>query len=703
MKHIIFAVLFLASMAGIAWNSRRLINYLRVGRPENRFGNIGERIGAVLKVAIGQSKLLREPVAGAVHAMIFWGFLVLLAAVIESIIEGLIPGGHISWLGPVYSALTISQDVFCVLVLVGVLWAFWRRYVQRVPRLQGDKAESRDASLILVLIGIIVTSLLVMNGARAAAGHEYEWAVRPVGALLAPLFSDPGTARIIFETTWWLHIVTIFGFMNYLPFSKHLHVMTSIPNVYFASLETVNKLQPIDFENEALEQYGVADVEHFTWKQLLDGMTCTHCGRCTSVCPANVTGKVLDPRKIIIEMNSRTLDKAPYLVGDVAVTNGHDDETTALQGRDRDAAADGDPNADHTRAEVFGKSLIGDYIDPEALWQCTTCMACIQECPVMIEHVPAIVDMRRNLVMMEAEFPPEAQSAFTNIENNYNPWAFAASERADWAADLDFVKTMEETPAEEREALDVLFWVGCAGSYDDRYKKVTRAFAELMEVAGVKYRILGTEEKCNGDPARRLGNEYLAQMMIQMNVETLNSYEVKTIVTTCPHCFNILLNEYPDFGGKYEVMHHTAFVDGLVKSGRIKTMSAMQHKMTYHDSCYLGRYNNVYEEPREMLLQVPGLEVIEMDRNKSRGFCCGAGGGQMFLEETEGKRVNIERTEEALATGADVIATACPFCMTMMTDGVKNKGAEGVVVRDVVEILMDSIREERAGAEEPLP
>lgn len=676
MKHIIFAVVFVVAMVAIAKNSWRLITYLRVGKNENRFGNIGERIGNVLKVAIGQSKLLRDPIAGAVHAMIFWGFLVLLAAVIESIIEGLIPGGNIAWLGPIYSVLTISQDIFCVLILVGVMWAYYRRYVQKVARLQNDdKSESRDASLILALIAIIVSSLLLMNGTREAAGHEFDWAVRPVGALLAPLFSDPSTAGIVFEVCWWVHIITILGFMNYLPYSKHLHVMTSVPNVYFGTLDTVNKVKPIDFEEEGAERFGVVDIEDFTWKQLLDGMTCTHCGRCTSVCPANVTGKVLDPKEIIIQIHNRTLDRAPSLIAMAEAANGNGAETNGV-------TIDG---ADE-------KKLIGDYVNPEALWQCTTCMACVQECPVMIEHVPAIVDMRRSLVMMEADFPPEAQSAFQNIENNFTPWAFSAAERADWAEDLDFVKTMAETDEEKREDLDVLFWVGCAGSYDDRYKKVTLAFAELMEMAGVKFRILGTEEKCTGDPARRLGNEYLAQMMIQMNVETLNGYNVKKIVTTCPHCFNTLLNEYPDFGGNYDVVHHTEFIDSLVKQGKIKAMNEIQHRMTYHDSCYIGRYNNNYEAPRSTLKHVPGLEVVEMDRNRSRGLCCGAGGGQMYLEETQGKRVNIERTEEALATGAGTITTACPFCMTMMNDGVKNKDAEGVVVKDVAEVLLESVK-----------
>jgi len=680
MKHILFWVIFLAASAGILWNLRRLISYLQVGKKENRFDHIGERVKNVLVVAIGQSKLMREPIAGAIHAAIFWGFLVLLAAVIESVIEGLIPGGNLNWLGPVYSVLTISQDVFCVLVLTGVVWAFWRRYVTKVKRLQGDNEEKKDATLILALIGTIVTSLLITNAARFGAGEEYSWAVRPIGMLLHPLLENPSVAIPVFEAMWWLHILTILGFMNYLPYSKHLHVMTSIPNVYFGTLSTVNKLEKIDFEEEGLEKFGVSDIEDFTWKQLLDGMTCTHCGRCTSVCPANSTGKVLDPKQIIIQTHHRTMDKAPLMVGEKA-------PATLGEGAATNADLIESQNSD-----ILSKTLIGDYIPTEALWQCTTCMACVQECPVMIEHVPAIVDLRRSLVMMQAEFPAEIQPAFNNIENNFTPWAFSASERADWTEGTG-VKTMEEATEEERDNLDVLFWVGCAGSYDDRYKKVTKAFAELMDIAGVRFRILGTEEKCTGDPARRMGNEYLAQSLIQMNAETLNAYNVKKIVTSCPHCFNTLLNEYGDFGAKFEVVHHTAFIDNLLKEGRLKTLTPMQEKVTYHDSCYLGRYNNQYEAPRAMLENIPGLEIVEMDRNKSRGFCCGAGGGQMFMEETEGKRVNIERSEEALATGASVVATACPFCMTMMNDGVKSKDPEGhVVVRDVAEMVLEAVK-----------
>lgn len=664
MTHIIFALLFVAAMAGIGWNTRRLIGYLRTGLPQNRFANIGARVRNVLVVAIGQSKLMRDPVSGAIHAMIFWGFLALLAAVIESIIEGLIPGGNIAWLGPVYSAITISQDVFCVVILAGVLWAAWRRITGSVKRLKVEGHEKADAMLILGLIGVIVVALLLANAARAGSGHEFAWAVRPVGALLHPLIGAGSGAGLLFHIAWWAHIVTILGFMNYLPYSKHLHVLSSIPNVYFGSLETVNKLQKINFEDESLTQYGVSDIEHFTWKQLLDGMTCTHCGRCTSVCPANITGKALDPKDIIIKIHDRTMDKAPVL------------------------AANSQPD----QSPADSKKLIGDYVSSQALWQCTTCMACVQECPVMIEHVPAIVDMRRSLVMMESDFPAEVQPVFGNIETNGTPWAFSQSERADWAQGTP-TRTMADATETERRELDVLFWVGCAGSYDDRAKKTTQAFAELMDIAGVNYRILGTEESCTGDPARRLGNEYLAQMMIQQNVETLNNYDIKKIVTSCPHCLNTLKNEYPDFGGNYQVVHHTQLIQDMVKEGRLKTGGLPAATVTYHDSCYLGRYNDVYQAPRALLENVPGLNVVEMPRNQSRGLCCGAGGGQMFMEETQGKRVNMERTEEAVATNATTIAAACPFCMTMMTDGVKALDkADTVQVKDIAEIVLDAVK-----------
>lgn len=669
LKHIIFWICFITAVVAMLQNVKRLISYLQLGQNENRFNNILTRVKNVLIIAIGQTKLLRDKVAGAVHAMIFWGFLVLLIAVIESIVEGLIPHGNLNWLGPIYSMITVSQDVFCIAIIVGVIWAAIRRLSGNIKRLVVSPSEQRDAMIILTLIFVIVTSLFLTNASRLGANEEYSWAIRPISGLLHPLFTNGNFSKIVFETSWWLHILVIFGFMNYLPHSKHLHVITSIPNVYFSNLGTVNKLEKIDFEQVGLEKFGKGDIEDFTWKQLLDGMTCTHCGRCSTVCPANSTGKILDPKEIIIGLNNRTMDKAPQVLRSKGVQD--------IPGVD-------DPS-------IFEKVLIGDYISNEALWQCTTCMACVQECPVMIEHVPAIIDMRRWQVMMQSDFPVQLQPAFQNIENNFTPWAFSNSERSDWTQGTK-VKSMESATKNEIENLDVLFWVGCAGSYDDRYKKVTKAFAEIMDIAEVNYRILGTEEKCTGDPARRAGNEYLASSMIQMNVETLNNYNVKKIVTSCPHCFNTLLNEYPDFGGKYEVIHHTAFIEDLIKEGRIKGLNEMQAKVTFHDSCYLGRYNNTYEPPRALINNIPGLEIIEMPRNKDKGFCCGAGGAQMFMEETEGKRINIERTEEALSTGAQVIASACPFCMTMMSDGVKTLANDsGIVVKDVAELVLEAI------------
>lgn len=659
-KNIVFILVFISAFAFLYFNLKRLISYLSIGKKENRFDNIGERIKNVLTVAIGQSKILRDPVGGTVHVVIFWGFLLFLTAVLESIIQGFYSNFSLSFLGPIFSLITLTQDIFGILVFAAVLFALYRRYIQKVKRLEHGKESLIDATIVLSLILVVVISMFGQNISHIAKNNFTlaNWEVRPISFTLANVFYSTGeNASIWYEIFWWIHILTIFGFMNFLPYSKHLHVFASIPNVYFEKLGNKKfELKKINLEDETIEQFGAADVDHLTWKQMFDGYTCTECGRCSDACPANKTGKLLSPREIIINVRKRTVEKAPLIL----------------------------EKSENT--ELLEKTLIHNYITPEELWACTTCGACMQECPVTIEHLDTIVDMRRNLVLMESEFPNELNPVFKNLETNFTPWAFNHQDRANWTEGLN-VKTMAEDPN-----CEYLFWVGCAGSYDSRYQKVSKAIAELFNKAGVNFRILGTEEKCNGDTARRLGNEYLAQMMMQENVETLNSYKVKKIVTGCPHCYNSLKIEYPQFGGNFEVYHHSEVLEKLIDDGKIKLKeNSQKSKVTYHDSCYLGRYNQIYNSPRNSLNSVVGLELLEMDRNKDKGFCCGAGGGRMFLEETEGTKININRTEEALLTNADTIASACPFCMTMLTDGVKSfEKQQDVSVKDIAEIILEN-------------
>jgi Fe-S oxidoreductase len=665
-KNIIFLFVLIAALGAFGFTMRKVLGYLRIGKPENRFDHYDKRIGNVLAIAFGQTKILRDPIAGPIHFGIFWGFVILLTAVLESIGEGLIPGFSLSFLGPLYNVIAIGSDVMAVVVLVAVIWALFRRHVAGPKRLRElDRHSQIDATVILSAIAVIMITMLLQNGSRIAlegGGYASEW--RPVSLALSGMFSASDATALVFEISWWLHILIVLGFLNFLPYSKHFHVLTSIPNVYFSNRgihkEGDGALKPLNLEDETAEKFGASDVEDLTWKQLFDSYTCTHCGRCTAVCPANITGKLLSPKKIIVDTRTRFEEKAPVVTAGI------------------------------TDAPVLQKQLLHDFITPQELWACTTCRACVQECPVMIEHVDEIVDMRRYLTLTEGEFPEQLQTLYRNLENNFAPWQFSPDDRGAWADGLGIPQLSDLGSADE---IDYLFWVGCAGSFDARYKKVSVALARIMQRAGIRFAILGKEEKCNGDSARRAGNEYLAQTLMVDNIEKLNSYRVKNIVTACPHCFHALRNEFPQFGGNYKVIHHSQLVNDLVQHRLISLDNPVDGALTFHDSCYLGRYNDIYDQPRELITGIPSAEMVEMPRSKDKGFCCGAGGAQMFMEETEGKRVNIERTEEALATGAETIASACPFCMTMLTDGVKEKGKqEEVAVKDIAELVYEAMR-----------
>ena len=665
-KNIVFLIVFIFAFGFFIYSARNLIRYMLVAKKaDNRFDKIGVRVLNVFKYAIGQKKLFRFRLAGILHSLIFWGFLVFLFAVVEALVQGFYPPFNYDSTGLFFSIVTFIQDIFAALVMLSVLVAVFRRVIIKVPRLEVGKHGKLDALFILTLIFLVCLSMFGQNTAWIAQ-HNFLLQpneLRPISLPLSKLIYSGSvtSAGNVYEVFWWMHIVVVLGFLNFLPYSKHLHVLTSIPNTFFSNLESVrNTLKPIDLEDENLETFGAADIEHLSWKQIMDGYSCTECGRCESVCPAATVGKSLSPREIIVQIRKRTKDKAPLLA------NGIENE------------------------EVMNKTLVHDYIPDLNLWQCTTCMACVQECPVMIEHIDSIVDMRRDLVLTEAQFPSNLNNVFKSIETNFTPWAFNPADRANWAEGMD-IKTMAEDSNGE-----ILFWVGCAGSFDARYQKVTKAFAELMQKGNVDFRILGTEEKCNGDTARRLGNEYLAQTMMMDNIEKLNSYNVKKIVTACPHCYHSLKNEYKQFGGNYEVLHHTELIEDMLNKDKLKLKNNGENKtknMTYHDSCYLGRYNNIFDSPRKILGKVEKINYIEMARNKTRGLCCGAGGGRMFLEDEEGGKINNERTNEAIETGADTIASACPFCMTMITDGIKHfEKTEEVEIKDIAEIILENTK-----------
>jgi Fe-S oxidoreductase/nitrate reductase gamma subunit len=675
------------ALAFFSYNAQRLVRYmLSVGQPDDRSDEPVTRIRNLFLIGFAQTKILRDAVAGPLHASVFWGFVVLTIGTAEIIIQGLFPGFSYAAIlpAPIYSFYILSQEIFAVLVLVAVVLLLYRRIVVKPRRLQGDRVHSGDAILILSMIGALMVSLITLGAFGFALHPDTGTVFQPVSLALSQVFSglSAGTLEAGRSTSWWFHAVLILIFLNYLPYSKHLHVLTSLPNTYLSNTSgpgVKGAMSYMDLEAEGVEQFGASDVTQLGWKSLLDSYSCTECGRCTAVCPANITGKLLSPRKIMINTRQRLMELAPLATGDF----GELEHAQLLNGA---ASLDGDAE----RTAVLSHTLLDSYITEEELWACTSCRACVQECPVSIDQLDIINELRRDLVLMESRFPPEIQPAFESLERNGSPWAFDPGDRAKWADGLD-IPTMAEM-VERGERPEVLYWVGCMGSFDDRAKKIAVAFARVLQAAKVKFAILGQEEKCNGDPARRMGNEYLYQMLAKDNIETLDRYGVTTIVTNCPHCFHQIGNEYPQLGGNYEVIHHSTYIEKLMEEDRLPLNGeGRQLTVAYHDSCYLGRYNDVYDAPRETLKRaLPTLTLVEPPRTRSKGLCCGAGGGRMWMEETVGKRINAERTEELLATGADVLAVACPFCMTMIGDGARAADSD-VPVLDISEVVAQQL------------
>ena len=683
---LIFSVLFLAALGLFALRAGELVTLLAKARPEDRTDRINDRVGSIFKVVLGQSGVLRDPIPGIAHFFTFWGFIIIQFGLLELIVNAY--NISIPFLGnsPIFASIL---DFFIVFVTLALVVFAIRRGVFKPKQLQSALHGPWDGFIILGLIFLVVLTLTLVECFNYVATGGHAWT--PLAAFLSPIFKPLGVngSTLAYRVFWWLHIAVVLSFLIYLPRSKHLHLLATPFNVFFQSYKPKGAL-PLLENLEERDDYGVSKVEQFTWKQLLDGYACTECGRCNTVCPATNTGKPLYPKEIILGVKEALFVRSGEILGQDSLYS-----KLGVAGVKADKAAE--------EKEAHHEPMIGGIISQEALWSCTTCMACMEICPVSIEHVPKIVDMRRSLVMEESEFPQEVTSLFNNIERNGNPWEISNDKRAEWAAGLGIPLLSENPDA------DVLYWVGCMGSFDQRNKKVATSVAKVLLSAKVNFAILGPEESCTGDPARRIGNEYLWQMQAMQNIETLDGYgfnkskpasadgtgeqKHRTILTACPHCFNTMLNEYPQLGGDYEVVHHTVFIDQLISDGKLELPEGFdQRKLTYHDPCYIGRYNDTYNEPRRVLTVLNSNGINEMERNRNKSFCCGGGGGRAWMEEKVGKRINQTRINEALETNSEVVAAACPFCITMFEDGVKGVEAEEKLkIEDISEIVAQAI------------
>jgi len=678
--------------------ARQHLAVVRSGRPLARFDQPLRRAWGVLVYVILQRRLLQDPVPGVMHAVIFWGFLILLVTSGNYFTNGLVetilrwPLGGIAWM-----AVVAVANLFIGLILVAIAFAAWRRIVKRPARL----GLSRDAFLILALILGVVSTEVLADALRFVAvpddpSRPFALVAGPVSLLLEPLGAPAGaTGYGIFG---WLHLGFVLGFGSYLPYSKHLHIVTSEPNVYFRNLEPRGALRKMDLEAEPAPGeelvFGAKGLKDLSWRHMLDGLSCTECGRCMEFCPASMTGKTLSPKHFMEGLRDQMVAAETAL----ALAAGAQRAARGGAGGGLEASDAALSAARQRAVAALSLPLVDNAIPEEAVWQCTTCGWCVEGCPVLIEHVDSIVEIRRNLVLEESRFPKELNVAFRNMETAGNPWGQPRSARMDWAKGMDVPVLGANGGSGGSSAAShrgVLYWVGCAGAFDERNRKVVRAMAALLKQAGVPFAVLGSRETCSGDPARRAGNEYLFQMLAEENVATLSQahdqHSVRTIVASCPHCFNTIRNEYPQFGlTGVEVIHHTQLLDRLVADGRLVPDVHSDAVVAYHDACYLGRYNEVYDEGRRVVASIPGQTVVEMEQHHRKGLCCGAGGARMWMEEREGQRINHRRTEQALATNADAIATACPFCLVMLRDGVTDLERTDVAVRDVAELLADA-------------
>ncbi|OQX24768.1 MAG: Fe-S oxidoreductase FadF [Desulfobacteraceae bacterium IS3] len=703
MNPLLMSLLLIVGLGVFARTMYYKIMLLTALEPADRLNHIIERLKSVLILAFGQKRLVvrkKERASGIMHAFIFWGFCVLIIRSLNLYGEGFVKGFQLPFfgqefiLGYLYLAV---KDVMEGIVLAMVIYAIYRRGIVQPERLH----NTFEAYLVLCLIGILMISDIFYDAARynlivlhgnpdhlhffnnPQYGSEFLWTpISVAAAKLIPLTED--TLNYIMIIGFWTHITTQLIFLNLLPSGKHFHVITSLPNVFLKSLgyphdkpKLLNLEDESAWENESL---GINRLHQFSWKQGLDLYTCTECGRCKEVCPAYMTDKPLSLYDFNENLKHELYDNAANIVRRAKLS------ATLKQVPDSDAE-----QIEKIKAEMADlnskKQLVGDVIAEDTLWACTTCRACEEVCPVAIEHVPRIIGMRQGQTMISEAYPKELNKALKGLERNGNPWGIGYDKRADWAEGLN-VKTMADD-----SDVEYLFWVGCAGSFDDRTKKVSTSVVKILQKAGISFAILGVEEKCTGDFARRVGNEMLFQMMAKENIETLNNYKVKKIITACPHCLNTLKHEYPQLGGNYEVVHHTDFIHQLVKAGKITLNRTLQGTLTYHDPCYLGRYNSVYEQPRKILKSVSNDGLTELARHGKESFCCGAGGGRMWMEELIGKRINVERAEEIVRHNAANVAVACPFCLTMIEDGMKELGKEEVIkTQDIAELVAKNMK-----------